>query len=185
MSRFWSLRRGNAVAGTTAVEPVEQFEPVELYTAGALMTGVVAPNGQRMSDILNAEKEVRVRGLTVTPYRTDVAVAAADRDEWQTVSVDDVLLVMPPEHASPRQLRVHRRQQRVKLTVGDFEVTGNLHLPPGATFDQYRGRRTATFVPVTKASAFANSDPAWERIAPVLLVNAKHVRDVRDVLSIV
>jgi hypothetical protein len=184
MSRFWSLRRQSPVEGSAAVQPVEQLEPVEFYTAAALMTGLVAPNGRRLSDLLNEGAPLRVRDLTLTPYKTDVPVRLAEPEEWRSVEVDDVLLVMPPEQASPKQLRVYRRQERVRMTVGDFEVTGNLHLLPGTSFGQYRARRTGTFVPVTKAIAFSGSDPAWERVAPVLLVNAKHVSDVRDVLSI-
>ena len=185
MSRFWSLRRPGPVVGSAAVEPVEVLEPVELYTAAALITGHVAPHGRRLSDILKEGSQVRVRDMALVPYQTDVAVPTSTDGEWQSVDLDDVLLVMPPEHSSPKQLRVHRRQHRVRVTIGDFEITGNLHLPPGASFDEYRMRRTSTFVPLTKATAFANSNPAWERIAPVLLINASHVRDVRDVLSIV
>lgn len=185
MAGFWSFRQGNRVVeGTAVVEMVEELEPIELYTPAALMTGAVAPNGQRMSDLLNDSATIRVRGLVQTPFVNDLAVQDG-AEEWQSVRVDDVLLVMPPEHVSPRQKRIHRRQHRVRMTVGDFEVTGNLHGPPGASIEQYVARAGVKFLPVTQATAYSNTETAWERVAPVLLVNASYIREAHDVLRIV
>ena len=37
---------------------------------------------------------------------------------WTSVSTQDILFAMPPEHASPRQMRINRRQHRVRVETG-------------------------------------------------------------------
>ena len=185
MSRFWSIRRGRPAGASAAVERVEHLEPVELYTAAALVTGVVEANGRRLSDLLNEAPALWLRDVSVTPYASGVAVSPGQDGQWQSVDLVDVLLVMPPDHASSKGMRLHRRQQRARISIGDFIVTGNLHLPSGVTHQEYRARRPVAFLPVTQATAYSTTDPAWERVAPVLLVNSTRVTDIQDVLTIV
>ena len=185
MGNFWSLRRrGIETDGSAAVQPVEHLEPVEIYTVGALLTGVVAPHGQRLSDMLNQGSVLRVRDTNLTAYQAGVQIPAAEGGAWHSVDTSDILFVMPPEHLSSRQLRIHRSRHRVKLEVGDFEVTGTAHMPPGTALDVYVLRTKTRFVALTHASAYSRTDPAWERSASVILVNVAHAADLKEVLTI-
>src|SRR6059036_1774507 len=67
---FWSFRRGTAssnIAGTAALQPIEEFEPVEIYTRAAMVTGTVVSHGERLSDILNRQHELRVHAPRASP----------------------------------------------------------------------------------------------------------------------
>jgi hypothetical protein len=60
---FWNWRRGPgqmAVQGSAAVAAVAELAPIELYTADARIVGWIAPNGQRVTDLLNGQDELRL-----------------------------------------------------------------------------------------------------------------------------
>lgn len=182
MSKFWSMRRGTEVDGSAAVAAEEepQLEPVELYTTSAMMTGLTAPHGRRLSDMLSESSAFRMQGAQVFPYSYGGVEEPSPAEPWTSIDTDQILFVMPPEHASPRQLRVHRRQRRVHLNVGDFDITGNMHLLPGTDVRSVGGTR---FLPVTQALVLSRADEAWERSASVVLVNARHIVSAADLFS--
>ena len=89
---------------------------------------------------------------------------------------------MPPEWRTNRQLRLHRRIQRVAANAGPFTVTGNLHLPPGAAFpDPYQ---LPPFIPLTEAHMLHHGEPAFEHVVSVVIVNSTHVTDVVPLVSL-
>ena len=49
----------------------------------------------------------------------------------------EILFVMPPSHVTNPQRRVHRRQRRVLMRSGDFEILGQVHLLPGVELSPY------------------------------------------------
>jgi hypothetical protein len=185
VSNFWNFRRQPATQGSAAIaEEAAQPEPVELYTSAALVTGSIMPEGRRLSDILNGSSLLRLRQPHLTPYRAGLQLERTGEAEWRSVDTADVLFVAPPEHTSARQMRVHRKQRRVRIAAGDFEITGVAHVPPGNDLAAYLRRSGVRFLPLTNAVAYSRADPAWERVAPVLLVNAKHMSDVTEVVTI-
>ena len=133
---FWNWRRGptTATSGSAAVAMASELAPIELYTADTRIVGWVAPGGRRVTNLLNDRDELRLWHPSPGPLdATPNAKTPPDTDtgEWDSVAAAQVLLAMPPEWRSSRQLRLHRRLRRVAMTVGPFTVTGNLHLHPG------------------------------------------------------
>lgn len=159
----------------------EDPEPVELYTAEALVAGFVMPGGQRLSDILNAASVVSLLDSRAVAYETDVDPS---RTDWDAVEAEEVLFVTPPPHVSQRELRIHRHSRRVQITIEPFQITGTLHVRPGIALDHYLVRSPRRFIPLTSAVALFRGDPAWERVAPVVLVNAKRITYLSDLVSI-
>ena len=84
---FWNWRRGGgatATAGSSAMAVAPDLAPIELYTADTRIVGWIAANGRRVTDLLNAQDELRcgsragtIRGaLAPLPTSTRRAVAS-------------------------------------------------------------------------------------------------------------
>jgi hypothetical protein len=177
----WRERTQTAFAADLAVNDTP-LEAVELYTRTAMVYGMVEPEGRRLSDILNSNSHLAIRDPRSTSMHS--GVNGSEGDGWTRIATDEILLVMPPEHESPRQLRVHRRQHRVRITTGPYVVVGNAHVPPGVGLDAYALQKRINFLAVTRTTLYSTADPALERIAPVVLVNIRTVEDLTEVLTI-
>ena len=141
-------------------------------------------DGQRLSDILNHQNELRVKAPRALPYGDVDEIWTAEEDTWESLPTEEVLFVMPPAHVPHPQRRVHRRQRRVRLHTGDFEIVGQVHLLPGVELDPYALATRLRFMPVTQAAVHSLIDPFWERSADVILVNVRPLEDLREVVTI-
>ena len=166
--------------------------PIELYTADARVVGWISANGQRVTDLLNDQGELRLwhpsPGPIVAPQVGEAAIAltprAEDSGEWQSIVTEQVILAMPPEWRAARQLRLHRKLRRVALSAGPFSVTGNLHLAPGGELDEqlvFRGRR---FLPLTDAYILHNGEPPFEHVVSVVIVNTAHITQLVPLVTL-
>jgi hypothetical protein len=183
MARFWEWQsRPTSGAAVAVEEEASALEPVELYTSTAMIFGLVAPEHRRLSDILNSNSKLALRDASSTSLIN--GVEGSTGKGWSSVGTDEILLVMPPEHQSPRQMRVHRRQHRVRIRTGPFQVTGNAHVLPGIKVDPYVLRTRMRFMALTNAQVSSHADPAWDRRAPVVLVNVGPIQDLSEVLTI-
>lgn len=183
MPSFWHWQRRGASQseGSAALAIEDELHPIQLYTAAGLVSARVAPDGQRMLDILNGHDVLRVKDVEHVPF--DSQTLAMRVDEWTSVDVHTVLLATPPPHTSARQLRVHRRQRRVELQVGPFTVIGNAHMPPGFKLNDFLGRQPQRFIPVTEALLRHSDNPTFDRSVEVVLVGVGAVTAIRDLLS--
>ena len=60
---FWNWRRGpgpSATQGNVAMAASGEIAPIELYTADSRIVGWIAPNGQRVTDLLSTQDELRL-----------------------------------------------------------------------------------------------------------------------------
>jgi hypothetical protein len=183
MPGFWEWR-GKPHATTATALAIEQvpLEPVELYTGSAMVFGLVDPDGRRLSDILNSTSHLSIRDARSTSVIN--GVEGSEGEGWTSVATDEILLIMPPEHVSPRQLRINRRQHRVRIVTGPYVVVGNAHLPPGIDLDAYALQKRIRFLAVTKAVVYSTDDAALERLAQVVLVNIGPIAELTEVLTI-
>jgi len=185
---FWNWRRAaasHATSGNTAVALATDLAPIELYTADARIVGWIAAGGRRVTDLLNERGELRLWRPSPGPIHESDALATAvnaasppeseDSGEWETLETDRVILAMPPEWRASRQLRLHRRLRRVALTVGPFNVTGNLHLAPGGDLGPHILNRGPRWLPLTEAYLLHTADPPFEHVVSVVIVNTAHV----------
>lgn len=198
---FWNLRRAPqapASSGSAALSLAPDLAPIELYTADSRIVGWVAAGGRRVTDLLNEQDELRL--WRPAPGPVDVAAAGdpaspvagtkrtpnvdAENGEWHAVPSALVLLAMPPEWRSSRQLRLHRRLRRVAMLVGPFSVTGNLHLPPGAEPGPHLLMRGQTFLPLTDAYLLHAGDPPFEHVVSVVIVNTRHATALTPLVTL-
>jgi hypothetical protein len=186
---FWNWRRGpgpTAVQGSAAIAAVAELAPIELYTADARIVGWIAPNGQRVTDLLNDQDELRLwrpspGALDETaPHPT---VEPGDQGEWESLATARVILAMPPEWRASRQLRLHRRLRRAAITAGPFNVTGNIHLAPGVEVGLHLVR-TPSFLPLTDAYILHNHEPPFEHVVSVVIVNGSHVSQIVPLVTL-
>lgn len=164
-----------AVAGAVAVAASPELAPIELYTAEARIVGWIAAGGRRVTDLLREHEVLRLwQPRSGTPEAGATAPPSTDGGEWQTIETRGVVLAMPPEWRAARQLRLHRRLQRVALDAGPFSVTGNLHLAPDADLAP-AGADLPAFIPLTDAHILHRGEPSFEHVVSVVIVNAAHV----------
>jgi hypothetical protein len=186
MAGFWDWRASSGVAvaepAMAEVAPELNLEPVEIYTATAMVNALVEADGRRLSDILNANSVLAIRDARSTSLLADVE--GSEGSGWSRLPTDKILFVMPPQHESPRQMRVHRRKHRVRIQIGQFHIAGDAHALPGIRLDPYVLRQRMHFLAITDAHVSSMAEPVWERSAPVVLVNVRPVQDLREVLTI-
>ena len=179
---FWNWRRGGGGSATAVLATGTELAPIELYTADTRMVGWIASNGQRVTDLLTASDELRLWQPRAGGDDMTVRPILDKSGEWRTVPTAEVVLVMPPEWRTNRQLRLHRRIQRVAADAGPFTVTGNLHLPPGTAFpDPFQ---LPAYVPLTEAHLLHHGEPAFEHVVSVVIVNAMHVTRLVPLVSL-
>lgn len=168
---FWSLRRGTSsetVQGTAAVELVPALEPIQVFLADRIINGHIAPEGERVTDLLAARRGLRIQD---------------ENGEWETVDVADIVLVSPPPHTSQR--RIHRARRRVELEVPPYLVTGTAHLPPGTQLDPFVIRTGRPVIPVTGAWVRIEGDPTSDQHLDVAILSVAAIERARELLSAV
>jgi len=189
---FWNWRRGSAqsaVQGTAAVNLAHDLAPIELYTADARIVGWIAPNGQRVTDLLTTSDELRLWRPSPGPLdeigpTLDPASGNPDESgEWESIPTAVVILAMPPEWRASRQLRLHRRLRRAAVVAGPFSVTGNVHLAPGMEIGLHLAR-VDRFLPLTDAHLLHNGEPPFEHVVSVALVNTAHVAQIVPLVAL-
>jgi hypothetical protein len=189
---FWNWRRGSApsaTAGSAAVSLVSDLAPIELYTAETRIVGWIAANGRRVTDLLNAQDELRLWQPSPGPIEAPMtarepAPNPEDNGEWQSLLTEQVILAMPPEWRASRQLRLHRKLRRVALSAGPFSVTGNLHVVPGAEPGPELLLRGPRFLPLTEAYLLHNGEPPFEHVVSVVIVNTAHVTQLVPLVTL-
>jgi hypothetical protein len=186
MAGFWDWRAGSGAAvadpGVLERDLISTLEPVEIYTATAMVNGLVEPEGRRLSDMLNANSVLAIRDARSTSLLSNVE--GSEGSGWTRLPTDEILFVMPPGRESPRQMRIHRRKHRVRIQIGQFHIAGDAHALPGIRLDPYVLRQRMHFLAITDAHVSFMAEPVWERSAPVVLVNVRPVQDLREVLTI-
>ena len=189
---FWNWRRGpgpSATQGSAAIAMSPDLAPIEIYTADARIVGWIAAHGQRVTDLLSSQDELRLwrpspgslddRSLPLP----DVTGAPGESGEWESLPTARVILAMPPEWRASRQLRLHRRLRRAACMAGPFNITGNVHLAPGVEIGLHL-LRTQRFLPLTDAYILHAGDPPFEHVVSVAIVNATHVARIVPLVTL-
>lgn len=189
---FWNWRRGpghSAVQGTAAVNLANDLAPIELYTADARIVGWIVPQGQRVTDLLSTQDELRLWRPSPGPLDAlgptlDAAPGNPDENgDWESIATARVILAMPPEWRASRQLRLHRRLRRAAVVAGPFSVTGNVHLAPGMEIGLHLAR-VDRFLPLTDAHLLHNGEPPFEHVVSVALVNTAHIAQIVPLVAL-
>ena len=189
---FWNWRRGpgpSTTQGNVAMAASAEIAPIELYTADSRIVGWIAPNGRRVTDLLTTQDELHLWRPSpgsldgeAMPL-ADPSALPGDSGEWESLATDRVILAMPPEWRASRQLRLHRRLRRAALHAGPFNVTGNIHLPPGVDVSHHL-LRTQRFIPLTDAYILHDGEPPFEHVVSVAIVNTAHVSQIVPLMTL-
>lgn len=187
---FWNWRRGpgpSTTQGSAAVAVAPDLAPIELYTADSRIVGWIAPQGRRVTDLLSTQDELRLwrpsPGALDGTTPPGAVTLPGDNGEWESLPTARVILAMPPEWRASRQLRLHRRLRRAAVRAGPFNVTGNVHLPPGVEVSHHL-LRDQSFLPLTDAYILHNGEPPFEHVVSVVLVNRAHVAQLIPLVSL-
>ncbi len=188
---FWNWRRGpgpSATQGSAAVAMSPDLAPIELYTADARIVGWIAPNGQRVTDLLSSQDELRLwrpspGAMDDRSMPVPEPGMPGDNGEWESLATDRVILAMPPEWRASRQLRLHRRLRRAACLAGPFNVTGNVHLAPGVEVGLHL-LRSQRFIPLTDAYILHDGEPPFEHVVSVAIVNSAHVAKIVPLVTL-
>jgi len=188
---FWNWRRGpgpSATQGSAALAVAPELAPIELYTAESRIVGWIAPQGQRVTDLLSSQDELRLwrpspGPLNSTEPPTTNGTVPGSNGQWESLPTARVILAMPPEWRASRQLRLHRRLRRAAIVAGPFSLTGNVHVHPGADVGLHL-LRTQAFVPLTDAYILHNSEPPFEHVVSVVIVNSAHIAQIVPLVTL-
>src|SRR5207248_9291134 len=91
------------------------------------------------------------------------------------LSTSEIMFAVPPNLPQGRHLRLHRRVLRVRFQMDGYQLSGRIHVRPGAEVGDYLLRSTRMFVPITDAELVHQRDPQFQRLLPVVIMNARHV----------
>lgn len=188
---FWNWRRSpgtSAPQGGEAVDVAPELAAIELYTADSRIVGWISPNGQRVTDLLTGNDELRLWRPSPGPL-DDTSPPSSDGSvpgqsgEWESLPTARVILAMPPEWRASRQLRLHRRLRRAAVLAGSFNVTGNVHLHPGVEVGIHLVR-SQPFVPLTDAYLLHSGEPSFEHVVSVVIVNSAHIAQIVPLVTL-
>jgi len=151
------------------VPDAQGLQPIRLYLAEMVLVASVSPGEERMTDILNNGGE-----LSVLPAGAEGWQAR----DWMSVPIDDLEMVVPPQHVSAPEKRTERDRHPVRLRVGEWQLTGTAHLKPGAEQDAIL-LSTHPFLPLTDVTLWSPDSPGPEMLE-VIIVNLRHAEFVVD-----
>ena len=176
----WGRAEAADQATSDASDEQAPFElaAVELLTAHGLRAGWIATQGQRTSDWLNGHAQVPVYGLS-EPGQTqagDPPRVPSERPD--TVPRDSIIWAVPPPLPPNRHLRLHRRRMLVHLELDEWEVSGQVHVRPGADATDQVLRGTREMIPLTEVQIVSRDNRAEGASVPVIIVNRSHVRRI-------
>ncbi|MGH2391880.1 MAG: DUF6812 domain-containing protein [Candidatus Limnocylindria bacterium] len=156
-------------APVRGVPDAQDLQPIRLYLAEMVLVASVSPGGERMTDILNNGGE-----LAVLPHGAEGFQA----QDWMSVQIDDLEMVVPPRHVSQPEKRIERDHYEVRLRIGEWQLAGTAHLKPGAEQDALL-LSTHPFLPLTDVTMSSPNSPRPET-HEVVIVNLRHAEFVVD-----
>ena len=190
---FWNCRgNGAATSGSAAMAMAPDLAPIELYTADSRIVGWIAANGRRVTDLLNAQDELRLWRPSPGPIESPSTPTSAndpapnnpdESGEWQSLLTEQLILAMPPEWRASASC-AHRKLRRVALTAGPFNVTGNLHIVPGAEPGPDLLANGPRFPPLTEAYLLHTGEPPFEHVVSVVIVSTAHVTQLVPLVTL-
>jgi hypothetical protein len=183
---FWSRGRQRKEAEESRTAPIVEESPrplsvVEFWLTGQRMQAGMDLSDGRLTDLLNHEEVLPVVRLDTQPEDPSKPIEMPADGEWTLLSLEDVLLILPPPQATDPQRRLHRPKQPIEIAIGAFVVTGMVHTPPGAQAAGFLMRQNARFAPVTRASVRDTGLESFEQHADVVLVNMQRIDNIQDV----
>ena len=99
---------------------------------------------------------------------------------WESVDIDELLVVVPPEQGSDPKMRLHRPRQQVRVKVGPYVVEGAAHVPAGSQATSFLVPQRRHFAPLTEATIQHDASFGDYRVA-VAIVNLRMAESLSKV----
>lgn len=161
---FWKRKEKAEAPPPTESPQGGQMAALRIYTADATIDGwLELDHRQRLVDLLNVEDLVSVASVPTEP----------GPDAWSVVDREDMLVVVPPPHATNRAMRPHRVRRRIFARVGDYRIDGIVHLIAGIELDPFLARSGQYFLPVTQAHVAEVAAPDRDEAYETVLINVR------------
>ena len=178
MTLAWARGRGRASPSQEPEAPVwPVLAELEVCTETRRLVGWIAPEGERTSDWINRGNELELIGPIETGLadeRPELAQPAAGVSRVR-MATSEIMFAIPPTLPSGRHLRLHRRVLWVRFQMDGYQLSGKIHVRPGAEVGDYLMRSSRTFVPITDAELVRQREPEFVRALPVVIMNARYV----------
>jgi hypothetical protein len=133
-----------------------------------------------VTDLLNGDPILKAVVIDAAHDSSAASLVPGPQHAWRDLDIDEVLLAFPPPQATDPRRRLHRPPQLIELRIGPFEVSGSVHVPPGAQAAGFLFRKGARFEPVTRAVVRDTRFELFEQRSDVVLVNLRRVDVLRD-----
>lgn len=175
-------RRGKeSEESATAAPTATSLAVVEFWAAGhRTLAGMDLSQG-RLTDLINRQDILPVVLLDERPEDLSRPIEKRANQPWTHFLIWDALLILPPPQPTEPSRRLHRPRQPVEIVIGQFVVSGMVHIPPGAQAAGFLLRQNLRFAPITRAVVRDTERDGFEQRAEVVLVNMRRVETVRDI----
>jgi hypothetical protein len=178
MTLAWARGKGRASPQPDPEAPVwPVLAELEIYTPDRRLVGWIAPEGERTSDWINRANELELLGAIETGLadaRPEVQEPGAGATRVR-LPTSEIMFAVPPSLPQGRHLRLHRRVLRVRFQLDGYQLSGRIHVRPGAEVGDYLLRSSRTFVPITDAELVRQREPEFSRMLPVVIMNVRYV----------
>ena len=165
----------------TATLPARLLK-IELFTDYHRITGELMTAELRTNGVLNSSAPQLLLERVNTNHLLrpiDETIASG----FARVTKESIIIAVPnDEHETDRLARAariysrgERLQQRVMIALGNFEVSGNLHLPPDVELTSVLQYRNEYFIGVTDVSLTFLPNPSVRFTATSVLINRGRV----------
>jgi hypothetical protein len=178
MTLAWARGKGRASPEPESDAPVwPVLAELELYTQDRHLVGWIAPEGERTSDWINRANEIELIGAIETGLadpRPELQEPAAGATRTRLPTAE-IVFAVPPSLPQGRHLRLHRRVLRIRFQMDSYQLSGRIHVRPGAEVGDYILRSSRTFVPITDAELARQREPEFVRHMPTVIMNVRYV----------
>lgn len=154
-------------------------EPLVAWAGDCVVKGDVAVDEGRLSDHVNQVELLTFFGATLEALEDGHTVTA---DELE-VERNELHLIEVEGHRGDPARRMRTVPERVRMQVGPFEVTGNLHRPPSAQ-PMASLARWVRFVPMTEVEFRYTGSDAQPTRRDVVLVNRERITRTEPLVAI-
>ena len=178
MTLAWARGKGRAATQPDPDSPVwPVLAELEVYTEARRFIGWIAPEGERTSDWINRGNELELIGAVeagLADARPELQEPAGGAARTR-LSTYEIMFAVPPNLPQGRHLRLHRRVMRVRFQMDGYQLSGRIHVRPGAEVGDYLLRSSRMFVPITDAELVRQREPEFARMLPVVIMNVRYV----------
>ena len=182
---FWPWRRRPGEPETSrapegATPAGASLSVVEVWTAEQRAVVGIDLSQTRLTDLVNREASIPVVLLDAPPEDRSRSIDKRPEQPWIDLEAQEALIVFPPPQPTDPRRRLHRPTQPVEIAIGPFEISGAVHIPPGAQAAGFLFRLSVPFAAVTRAVVRDTRLPGFAQRAEVILVNLRRTTSIRD-----